>query len=195
MTRQEEKQQLRAVMRARERQLSDRYRRESDQAIAAHLTAMPEYQAAGTIFCFVGTPHEIDTRPILENALASGKRLCVPLCTGPGMMELRQITTLSQLTPGAYGIPEPPEDAPTVSVDETDFAILPCLTCNHLGHRLGQGQGYYDRFLAHYRSGAVLLCREKLIREEIPLEPHDYPIPWVLTERGLYEDGIPARLE
>ena len=44
-------------MRARERQLSDRYRRESDQAIAAHLTAMPEYQAAGTIFCFVGTPH------------------------------------------------------------------------------------------------------------------------------------------
>lgn len=195
MTRQEEKQQLRAVMRARERQLSDRYRRESDQAIAAHLTAMPEYQAAGTIFCFVGTPHEIDTRPILENALATGKRLCVPLCTGPGMMELRQITTLSQLTPGAYGIPEPPEDAPTVSVDETDFAILPCLTCNHLGHRLGQGQGYYDRFLAHYRSGAVLLCREKLIREEIPLEPHDYPIPWVLTERGLYEDGIPARLE
>ena len=195
MTRQEEKQQLRAVMRARERQRSDRYRRESDQAIAAHLTAMPEYQAAGTIFCFVGTPHEIDTRPILENALAAGKRLCVPLCTGPGMMELRQITTLSQLSPGAYGIPEPPEDAPTVSVDETDFAILPCLTCNHLGHRLGQGQGYYDRFLAHYRSGAVLLCREKLIREEIPLEPHDYPIPWVLTERGLYEDGIPARLE
>ena len=194
MTRQEEKQQLRAVMRARERQLSDRYRRESDQAIAAHLTAMPEYQAAGTIFCFVGTPHEIDTRPILENALAAGKRLCVPLCTGPGMMELRQITTLSQLSPGAYGIPEPPEDAPTVSVDETDFAILPCLTCNHLGHRLGQGQGYYDRFLAHYRSGAVLLCREKLIREEIPLEPHDYPIPWVLTERGLYEDGSPARL-
>lgn len=195
MTRQEEKQQLRAVMRARERQLSDRYRRESDQAIAAHLTAMPEYQAAGTIFCFVGTPHEIDTRPILENALAAGKRLCVPLCTGPGMMELRQISTLSQLSPGAYGIPEPPEDAPTVSVDETDFSILPCLTCNHLGHRLGQGQGYYDRFLAHYRSGAVLLCREKLIREEIPLEPHDYPIPWVLTERGLYEDGIPARLE
>lgn len=195
MTRQEEKQQLRAVMRAREQQLSDRYRRESEQAIAAHLLAMPEYQAAGTVFCFVGTPHEINTRPILEDALAAGKRLCIPLCIGPGIMELRQITALSQLSPGAYGIPEPPADAPAVSVDETDFAILPCLTCNHLGHRLGQGQGYYDRFLAHYRSGTVLLCREKLIREEIPLEPHDYPIPWVLTERGLYEDGIPARLE
>ena len=40
--------------------------------------------------------------------------------------------------------------------------------------------------------GTVLLCREQLIRQEIPVEPHDYPIPWVLTERGLYEDGIPA---
>ena len=36
--------------------------------------------------------------------------------------------------------------------------------------------------------------RERLIREEIPVEPHDYPVPWVLTERGLYEDGVPARL-
>ena len=35
---------------------------------------------------------------------------------------------------------------------------------------------------------------ERLIRAEIPVEPHDYPVPWVLTERGLYEDGTPARL-
>ena len=62
------------------------------------------------------------------------------------------------------------------------------------GDRLGQGGGYYDRFLSHYRGGTVLLCPEKLIREEIPLEPQDMPIPWVLTENGLYEDGTPARL-
>ena len=74
------------------------------------------------------------------------------------------------------------------------LAMGTCLTCHHLGQRLGQGGGYYDRFLAHYRGGAVLLCRELLIREEIPLEPHDYPVPWVLTEKGLYEDGVPARL-
>ena len=194
MTRTEEKQQLRRTMRALESGLSARYKAESSRAIAAHLLAMPEYQEAGTVFCFVGTDREIDTRPILEDVLAAGKRLCVPQCVGKGIMELRQVTDLRQLIPGAYGILEPSADAPLVSLDEVDFAILPCLTCNHLGQRLGQGGGYYDRFLSHYRGGTVLLCREKLIREEIPLEPHDYPVPWVLTERGLYEDGTPARL-
>ena len=194
MTRQEEKQRLRQTMRELERQLSDKYKRNSSRAICAHLVAMPEYQAADTVFCFVGTAKEIDTRPILEDALAAGKRLCVPLCVDKGIMELREIPARSQLISGSYGILEPSADAPSVSVDEVDFAILPCLTCNHAGQRLGKGGGYYDRFLSHYRGGTVLLCREKLIREEIPVEPHDYPVPWVLTERGLYEDGIPARL-
>lgn len=194
MTRKEEKQQLRQIARKLYGKLSPAYMAKADRVIAAHLLAMPEYQSADTVFCFVGFGSEINTAPILEDILSSGKRLCVPLCVGPGIMELRCITSLNQLTPGSYNIPEPPSDSPLVSPDAVDFAILPCLTCNHGGSRLGKGGGYYDRFLSHYRGGTVLLCRELLIREEIPLEPHDYPVPWVLTEKGLYEDGIPARL-
>lgn len=194
MTVQEEKRQLRRRMKELEAQLSEKYKAASARAIAAHLEGMPEFQAAGTVFCFVGTAREIDTRPILENALAAGKTLCVPLCVDKGIMELRQITDLTQLTEGSYGIMEPPADAPIIATDDVDFAILPCTTCSHGGARLGKGGGYYDRFLSHYRGGTVMLCREKLIRDEIPVEPHDYPVPWVLTEKGLYEDGIPARL-
>lgn len=194
MTKAEEKQHLRCTMRKLTRSLSARYRAESSRAITARLLSLPEYRTAETIFCFVGTEQEIDTVPVLEDALASGKRLCVPRCSSNGSMELRQITALAQLSAGAYGILEPPDSAPSVPIDAVDFAVLPCLTCNHLGHRLGRGGGYYDRFLAHYRGGTVLLCREKLIRDEIPLKPHDYPVPWVLTECALYEDGTPARL-
>lgn len=194
MTRKEEKQVLRRIIRELERTLSLRYRHASAQAICAHITAMPEYQAADTVFCFVGTPREIDTMPVLEDALRQKKILCVPLCTGPGRFEVRQITDLAQLRPGTMQIPEPPADAPLIQTDSIDFAIIPCLTCNHSGQRLGKGGGYYDRFLSHYRGGTVMVCREKLIREEIPVEPHDYPIHWVLTETCLYEDGTPARL-
>ena len=48
--------------------------------------------------------HEIDTRPLLEQILADGKRLCVPLCTSPGVMECREVPDLAVLRPGAYGI-------------------------------------------------------------------------------------------
>ena len=195
MTVQDEKKWLRARMKELESGLSVRYKKESSAAIAAYLLGMPEYLEADTVFCFVGASREIDTLPILQDLLARGKRLCVPLCTAPGIMEARQITSVEQLLPGRFpGILEPPADAPAVALDEIDFAVLPCTTCSRAGHRLGKGGGYYDRFLAHYRGGTVLLCREKLLREEIPVEPHDYPVPWVLTERGLYEDGIPARL-
>lgn len=194
MTRAEEKQQMRRTIRTLEKELPAAYKRESNAAIARHLLAMPEYQEAGTVFCFVGTSREIDTTAILSDALAAGKRLCVPLCVGDGLMDLHQITSLDQLVPGAYGILEPPADTPLVDTDAVDFAVLPCLSCSHGGHRLGQGGGFYDRFLSHYRGGAILLCRERLIREDVPVEPHDCPVPWVLTERGLWEDGTPARL-
>ncbi len=194
MTKAEEKKQLRTQMRALEKTLSPRYKAASDRAIVDWIRSMPEYQEAEGLFCFVGTAREINTRPLLEDALAAGKRLCVPLCVGDGQMELRQIRALDKLAAGAYGILEPLPSCPQVPADAVDLAVIPCLSCNHQGHRLGQGGGFYDRFLSTYRGAAVLVCREKLIRDEIPREPHDLPIPWVVTEAGLFEDGTPSRL-
>ena len=47
---------------------------------------------------------EADLRPLLRQILRDGKRLAVPLCTGPGIMEARLISGLEQLAPGRYGI-------------------------------------------------------------------------------------------
>jgi len=113
----------------------------------------------------------------------------------PGIMELRVVASLDELVPGAYGILEPAADTVCLTPDEVDFAVLPCLSCSRGGHRLGQGGGYYDRFLSTYRGSAALLCRERLLREDVPVEPHDMPVPWVVTENGLYEDGVPARIK
>ena len=196
MTIAEEKQELRRRVQALERTLSPRYKARSDAAIAAAVCALPDYQEAETGFCFAGTEREIDTGAILRDALARGKRLCLPRCTAePGVMELRAVSSLDRLAPGAYGILEPDADCPVLTPDEVDFALIPCVSCTRSGHRLGQGGGYYDRFLSAYRASAAVLCRERLLREDIPAEPHDMPVPWVVTEAGLYEDGVPARLQ
>ena len=48
-----------------------------------------------------------------------------------------------------------------------------------------------DRFLSEYRGTAIMVCPERLVRDSIPMEPHDRSVPRVLTETGLYENGLP----
>ena len=90
---------------------------------------------------------------------------------------------------------EPDASLSAVEPAEGDIIVVPALCCAPDGRRQGQGGGYYDRFLSRYRGAAVLVCREKLLRQEIPFGLHDYPVPWVVTEAGLFEDGTPARPE
>ena len=78
MTIQEEKRLLRKNIREAEVELPDAYWVQAGGVICTRLAAMPEYLSARTVFCFVGTGREIDTRTFLENALHGGKRLCVP---------------------------------------------------------------------------------------------------------------------
>ncbi|MBQ8648326.1 MAG: 5-formyltetrahydrofolate cyclo-ligase, partial [Oscillospiraceae bacterium] len=68
-------------------------------AMARQLTALPLWQQADTLFCFVGAAGEPNTRPILTAAWAAGKRVCVPRCTAPGQMEAVPIAGPGDLQP------------------------------------------------------------------------------------------------
>ena len=194
MTVSEEKRALRQRLRVLEKSLSADYRDASGRVIVEALRRMDAYCKAKCLCCFVGTGAEIDTRPLLEDALSAGKRVCVPLCRGRGVMETRRISSPDDLAPGLLGIPEPSADAPRVSPAEIDFLVIPCLACDRAGNRLGRGGGYYDRFLPEYHGAAVLVCREALIQDSIPMEAHDVAPSLVLSERGLYRNGALSQL-
>ena len=57
---------------------------------------------------------------VLENALASGRTVCVPLCGKDGSMTARKITALSELRIGHYGILEPSDTAPEIAPENID---------------------------------------------------------------------------
>ena len=124
---QQQKAALRRELAAAERAMMPEEKRLSDGAILRHVLNTQEYRLARTVFAFVGRADEIDTRPLLEQILADGKRLCVPLCTSPGVMECREVPDLAVLRSGAYGISEPPDNAPAVPPECVDLAIIPCL--------------------------------------------------------------------
>ena len=122
----QKKEALRRELAAAERAMMPEEKRLSDSAILHHVLNTQEYRRAHTVFAFVGRADEIDTRPLLEQIVADGKRLCVPLCTAPGVMECREVRDLTVLRPGAYGISEPPDNAPAVPPECVDLAIIPC---------------------------------------------------------------------
>ena len=162
------------------------YTREADLQIFRHVTGLPEYEQAGTLFCFAGTSSEIDTAPILEDALRQGKRVGVPRCTARGIMEVREIRSLRDLEAGKYGIMEPGAHTTVIQPEEIHLAIVPCMSCSHDGRRLGYGGGYYDRYLGRTRAMKAVICRERIMRADIPVEPHDQIMDMVISENGVW---------
>ncbi len=183
------KQELRAAVAAEVKALDSDYCAHADCAICAAVRNSELYQNAKTIFCYVGTDREIDTRALLAAALADGKRLALPLCVGKGIMEAREIRSLDDLVSGKFGIPAPGEACPLVMPEDFDLVIVPCSTGNCKGQRLGYGGGFYDRYLAKTNCPRMLLCREKLVKGDIPVEEHDLLMDYITTETGVTPCG------
>lgn len=182
----ERKKALRREIRQALKEAPIQYLTRTSREIARHVLALPAYRKAQTVFCFVGVREEIDTSLILADVLAQGKRLAVPLCLGKGIMEAREIKSRSELVPGShFGIPEPSASCPPVPKEGIDFVVVPCLACDRKGLRLGQGGGYYDRYLLGGAFDTALLCRERFVLDEIPGEGHDLSFQVIVTENGV----------
>ncbi len=183
----EEKKALRTYIRQTERTLDPAYKAESSEAICRCVLALEEYRAAGTVFAFAGTVHEIDTALLLKETLAAGKTLVLPRCAEGHALDLCVVTSMDELVPGMYGILEPKADCALVTPADIDFAVVPCLSFDRRGRRLGQGGGYYDRLLPQLSCLTCLICRERLMSEAVPTEEHDRRCTLYVTERGVME--------
>ena len=139
------KSELRALIAQQVAALPPDYCREADGAICRHVLDWEVYRQAKAVFCYVGTDREIDTRPILRDALDRGKVLAVPLCVAKGVMEARQIRSLDDLVPGKYGIVTRPNFVTVRAQDrngawfeaEGEALIARCF-CHELAHLDGQ---------------------------------------------------------
>lgn len=183
MNKTEKKKQIRKEIKAEILKLTEDYCSAASAEICCRVTELPEYKQAKTVFCFVGGFGEPDTMKFIRNALQDGKRVGVPLCMSDGIMEVREIKNPdTDLQTGAYGILEPAPLAALIAPEEIDFALLPCVTCDRSGNRLGHGKGYYDRYLAASKFPTCMICFDRLVREDIPMDVFDKRADVVITE-------------
>jgi 5-formyltetrahydrofolate cyclo-ligase len=165
---------------------------------------LPVYQSAKSIGLFLSMPTgEINTDEILKDAVAKGKDVYVPE-VGKNFeksdMELLKVILDSQSSSGddvtfhkkwprnKWKIPEPPADMPIVRAKpgDIDLLIVPGLGFDRSCSRIGQGKGYYDRFIARISSDetpmpliAVALTPQ-LVEESIPVAEYDRKMDMVI---------------
>ena len=78
---------------------------------------------------------------------------------------------------------------PEADVDPTwpDLVVVPGLAFTAAGERLGQGGGWYDRYLAQVRDDCTMIgvCFAEQILDTLPVEAHDVTMDRIVTERGV----------
>ena len=145
-----------------------------------------QFQTAKSIMFYVSKAYEVDTREMIDEALALGKRVMVPVTdiktkrlipseiTDPGR----------QLSKGAFGVYEPrEEDIKPVPPDEIDMVIVPGVVFDKRHNRIGHGGGYFDRFLQTLPKHVptIGLAFSFQLVDRIKTLPWDVPVTGVIT--------------
>ena len=185
---------LRKALLARREALFARGSTDFAVAITARLRQLPQYQAARSVLATLSFGSEWDTWRLARAVLADGKRLILPrMVRNPKGLDLHAIANLdAQLCPGPWGIQEPdPSACARVSLAEVEFALVPALSCDRRGTRLGYGGGYFDRLLSTAGPGTFKLVAlpEAMLVENLPRQTHDVAVDAYLTEESFLKIG------
>lgn len=119
--------------------------------------AMPEVADAGVVMAFASIHGEPDTGPFIEWCRAHGKTVVLP------------------------------EDEPMPDPSGVDVVIVPGTAFTADGHRLGQGGGWYDRFLVRLAPATLTIgvgFAPQLV-DDVPIEEHDVRLGAVVTDAGV----------
>lgn len=179
---------LRRAIVARRDELSPQEIRRRSAAASSHLFQLPELAGARLVMFFVSFGSEVDTLPMIREALATGKRVAAPRTDAStrSLLPCEIHNPEKDLTPGPHGIREPRPHCPQVSLEDIDVVVVPAAVWAEDGHRVGYGGGYYDRFLARLEKGRrVGLGLEEQIVPEVPHDPHDLPVEILVTDAGV----------
>lgn len=186
---------IRRLIRARRRQLTDAQRRADDDRINDHLTHSAAFRYADRLAGFMANDGEPDLSRARHHAWALRKRWHLPKIATAHAARLwfTPYAPGDRLTPNRFGIPEPDHAAKTATPPwAIQLLLMPLVAFDAAGNRLGMGKGYYDRtlsFLHHRRYwrkplliGVAYAFQEV---ERIPAQPWDIPLHGVVTAAGI----------
>jgi 5-formyltetrahydrofolate cyclo-ligase len=152
------------------------------------LHSLPFHAAVldGPVSVFLPIRSEIDTRPLMRELDRHNVVVALPVVRRP-LLDFRVWRFGEPLVKAAFGLMEPGPDAASV---RPRTMIVPLAAFDRRGDRIGYGAGHYDRAIEAFTTdgrplttvGLAFSCQEVF---QVPAEPHDRRLDWILTEKEL----------
>ena len=145
-----------------------------------------------TYFIYNSFSTEVETGDIIQKLLEAGKKVLIPKCNIDELsMKAVVYNHTEKVTANIYGIAE--TESAVDCTEEIDIIVLPGITFDKNGTRIGFGKGYYDRFINSLANVPVLvgLCfEEQMCDEKLPFNEHDKKVDFIVTDQKIAETSI-----
>lgn len=176
-----EKQQLRQQVKQLKQTISSEQRVALSQNICSAIEKLPGFETVLRILLYHALPDEVDTGLMLSR-WSKKKQLYLPIVNGDNLIVSPYDPRF--LKQGAFGIWEPGNTRET-DPGSIDWIIVPGVAFDKKLNRLGRGKGYYDKLLAQSSATKIGICYELQLFDEIPAEPHDIKMDFIITENNI----------
>lgn len=131
--------------------------------------------------------NEVETDEIVNLLFMKNKRVFVPKILGKDLLNI-EIDNNTNYFLNQLGIREP------ISSNQKDASLLevifvPLLIFDKLGHRVGYGGGYYDKFLENIKEDVLKIGLSLFdpIDEIQDIEKHDISMDYIITPKRVYD--------
>ena len=197
----EEKYRLRKKMERLRGAMGEEESRDKSQQACGHVLEHPIFvnqqdYSKLTVCTYMPFRSELDITPLMEWCWQQGVNVLVPRANRlKQSLQLHWIESYVDLETGAWGIRELKESAQ--AWDEKtpiDVVIIPGLSFDLQGGRLGYGGGYYDRFIRTCQRASwvnpvqIAIAFDMQLVEHVPMESHDLKIDKIITESGIMKE-------
>lgn len=173
-------------------ELSARQLERAAAALAVRIFSLPEFELAGRLAVYSAVNGEISLEPVIDRALAKGKRVYLPNLD-------RQALRFSPFFHGQrmrinrFRLPEPDvADEQMLAPEDLDLVLAPLVVFDAACNRIGMGGGYYDRSFAFRKNpqrktpALIGVAHELQKVERLKPEAWDVRLDKIVTDSAVY---------
>lgn len=174
------KKEIREEVRRRRRALDIEEWKMKSHQVCERIWNLRAYQKADVVYAYMAKQGEVLLDELIEDAWRQGKRVAVPRVTGTEM-EFYELSGMDDVAVSSMGIREPVSGR--IARGRNSLLLMPAIALDLQRHRIGQGGGYYDRYLEqHPMPVKVGVAFDFQIYPHVPNEAYDVLPDVIVTE-------------